>query len=287
MVMPIPRIFLLLLLSPLWLFAAQPVSNDLLKQMAEMYFAKQPQTGFPAGVSYGDGLGIQERYVKLLVPKLGSIAGYKVGLVTPAGQKRFGLDHPVRGVLLKKMLLPNGSKVSAHYGTQPILEADLIVRVKDKGINEIHTAEEAAEHLSEVITFIELADSTLATNPPPSAGALVSLDVGARSGILGQAFKVTADKNFPDQFGKMQIVLKKDGKEQSRVRADGVLGHPLNAVLWLVEDMRAKGEKLRAGEVLSLGSPSPQVSPKPGENYDLIYEGLPGGDLHATVSMTE
>ena len=116
-------------------FSAEPVSDDLLKTMADMYFAKQPQTGFPSGISYDDALGMQQRYVNLLIPTLGGTAGYKADLVTSAGQKRFGIDHPVRGVLLRKMLLPNGIKVP---GTQRILEADLIVRVKDKGINEAH-----------------------------------------------------------------------------------------------------------------------------------------------------
>jgi len=283
--MPISQIVLALLVSVLPLCAAERVSGDVLKSLADRYFAKLPQSGIPSGLSYDEALEAQHRYVQLLMPKLGGTAGYKVGLVTPAGQKRFGIDHPVRGVLLKTMLLPNGSKVSAHYGTQPILEADLIVRVKDKEINEDNTLEKAAQHVSEVIAFIELADNTLATNPPPTAGALIASNVGARLGILGEAWRVVPNKEFIDAFGKMRIVLKRDGKEQSRVTADGVLGHPLNALLWLVADMRARGEKLRAGEVLSLGSPSPQVSPKPGEKYTLIYEGLPGGDLHASVSI--
>ena len=158
-----------------------------------MYFAKQPQSGFRSGISYEDALAVQQRYVNLLIPTLRGTAGCKAGLVTSAGQKRFGIDHPARGVLLRKMLLPNGSKVSANYGTQPILEADLIVRVKDKGINQARTLEEAAQHLSEVIAFIELADRTLSTNPPINAGALVALNVGARSELLAKLGRLSPD----------------------------------------------------------------------------------------------
>jgi 2-keto-4-pentenoate hydratase len=283
--MPTPKMFFLLLLLLLPVTAAERVSDVLLADISQMYFAKQPQTGLPADLSYDEALRVQQRYVKLLMPRLGEPAGYKAGLVTPGGQKRFGIDHPVRGILLKEMLQPDGSKVPANYGTQPILEADLIVRVKDAGINSADSVEKAARHLSEVIAFIELADTTLATNPPIGAGALVASNVGARLGILGEARKFDSTAEFIQAFGQMKIILQKDGKELSRVSADGILGHPLQAVLWLVKDMNARGEKLKAGDLLSLGSPSPSALPSSGANYTLVYEGLPGGDLRASVSI--
>jgi 2-keto-4-pentenoate hydratase len=277
------RILFALLFSLLPGGAAERVSDATLSNLSQMYLAKQPQTGLPETLSYDDGLRIQQRYVDLLKPSLGGVVGYKAGLVTAGGQKRFGIDHPVRGILLKEMLLPNGSKVPANYGTQPILEADLIVRVKDDAINGADSIEKAAQHLSEIVAFIELADTTLATNPPIRAGALVASNVGARLGILGEARRFDASPDFIQAFGQMKIVLRKDGKELSRVSAEGILGHPLQAVLWLIKDMNARGEKLKAGDLLSLGSPAPQAVPERASEYTLVYEGLPGGDLHAKV----
>jgi 2-keto-4-pentenoate hydratase len=62
-------------------------------------------------------------------------------------------------------------------------------------------------------------------------------------------------------------------------------GNPLNAMLWLVQDLRKRGLKLQKGELISLGSPSPQVVPKAGEKFTLLYEGLPGSPLTATVTF--
>lgn len=264
---------------------AAGVSEAILKSVARSYSAKEPASGVPLGLVYDDAVSAQQHFVDLLIPKLGPVAGYKVGLVTPAGQKRFGIDHPVWGVLLKGMLLPNASTVPAGFGTRPILEADLIVRVKDDGINNAATIQEAARHLSEVVTFIELADNLFATNPPIDAGVLVAGNVGARSGILGQTRRFEPTDEFVDAFGKMSIVLKKNGQELSRVSAEGILGHPLNAVLWLVQDMKRHGARLKPGDVLSLGSPSPQETPRSGESYTLIYEGLPGGPTQASVKI--
>ena len=253
--------------------------------LVEAYFAKRPfevSTGMP----YEAALDAQKEFTGALQKELGERAGYKVGLVTPAGQQRYNISHPVRGVLFKKMLLPDGSEVSANYGTRPIVEPDLMVRVKDAGINDATTAREAMAHLSDIICFIELADGTLATNAPVDGAALTASNVGARNGILGKTRTVDNSTEFYDAFGKMALVLRDgSGKELSRATADGVMRHPMNAVLWLLNDLKRTGGKLKAGDVISLGSPSPAATPKAGDKYVLAYEGLPGGTIEAKVSF--
>lgn len=265
--------------------AAKP-SRAALQSLSEAYLAKRPASGLSTGMVHVAALEVQKEYVAIIEKSMGERAGYKVGLVTPVGQQRHHISHPIRGVLFKKMLLPDGSSVPANYGTRPILEPDLMVRVKDEGINNATSAKEAAEHLSGIICFIELADGTFATNAPMDAGVLTASNVGARLGVMGKTCAMENSPAFLEAFGKMALVLRdKDGKELSRLTADGVMGHPLNAVLWLVQDLKKTGEKLKAGNVISLGSPSPQVSPKAGDKFTLAYEGLPGGTITATVSF--
>ena len=264
--------------------AAETPDKSMLQGIAEAYLAKRPATAPPAGLSYENALATQGEYVQILGPSLGKRVGYKVGLVTAGGQERNKISHPIRGVLFEKMLLRNNSTVPVAYGTRPIVEPDLMVRVRDDGINNASTIEEAAEHLSEIICFIELADGTFRTNAPVDAGVLVASNVGARAGIMGEARKVEVTREFLSGFKGMSLVLAdKSGKEVSRVTADGVMGHPINAVLWLVKDLKRTGEKLKAGDVVSLGSPSPQVSPQAGDEFVLRYEGLPGGPITAKV----
>jgi 2-keto-4-pentenoate hydratase len=115
---------------------------------------------------------------------------------------------------------------------------------------------------------------------------LTAANIGARLGILGEARKFSATREFLSAFGEMALVLKDDsGKELSRVTADGMLGHPMNPLLWFIKHMKEHGHTLKAGDVISLGSPSPQALPEAGKSYTLIYEGLPGGPLTAAVSF--
>jgi 2-keto-4-pentenoate hydratase len=266
--------------------AAEKPSDADLKRLSEAYFAKRPAAPLSTGLTYQAALEVQKDYLDILEKSMGKRAGYKVGLVTSAGQKRYNIDHPIRGVLFKKMLLKNGTEVPANYATRPILEPDLLVLVKDEAINNARTPLEAMAQLSEIICFIELADGTFATNAPMDAGALTASNVGARSGILGTTRAIDPTKAFYDAWSRMELVLRDaKGKELSRLPAEGIMGHPIHAVLWLVEDLKKTGEKLKPGDVISLGSPSPQVTPKSGDQFVLSYEGLPGGSLEAKVSF--
>ena len=55
-----------------------------------------------------------------------------------------------------------------------------------------------------------------------------------------------------------------------------MLEHPLNAVVWLAQALQADGVKLKVGDVLSLGSFSKLMPPKPGLAVQVRYNGLPG-----------
>jgi 2-keto-4-pentenoate hydratase len=256
------------------------------EKLSAAYLAKKPASGINTGMTYQAALEVQNDYVALLGKSMGKRAGYKVGLVTAEGQRRLGITHPVRGVLFKKMLLTNGVTVPITYGTRPILEPDLLVLVKNEAINEARTPQEAMAALSEIVCFIELADGTFATNSPVDGGVITAGNVGARTGVIGQARAIQQTKAFYDAWSRMALVLRDGaGRELSRVTADGVMGHPLNALLWLVQDLKKTGEKLQPGDVVSLGSPSPQVTPRAGGKYVLTYEGLPGGNLEAKVSF--
>lgn len=275
---------LLLVWVPPSLFAQQVIPQ----QVADAFLAKRPAPLFSKELSFPEALKFQEEYIQILSKQLGKPTGYKVGLVTRAAQERLGLSGPLRGVLLKEMLLPNASSVPATYAVRPILEVDLMVRIKDDAINKAKTPAQALEHISEIVGFIELADGLLPADAPTSGPIITALNVGARAGILGQTRKVEPTPDFLDAFAKMHLIMRDaSGNELSRSNASDIMGHPLNPLLWLLEDLRKHGAKLNPGDLVSLGSPAPQITPKAGQSLTLVYEGLPGGLIQTSVSITE
>ena len=54
------------------------------------------------------------------------------------------------------------------------------------------------------------------------------------------------------------------GRELSRAQGTALLGHPLDVLPWLAEDLSKRGKRLQAGDVVSLGSFSPPLPAEAG-----------------------
>src|SRR5262245_51549602 len=227
------------------LWAAAP-SAEALDRLVQDYLAKRPSEALSKGFSMDEALQAQHQFVSKLTSHLGKPIGYKVGVVTKEAQRRLGLSAPVHGVLLSQMMLKDGAEVPAHFGANPICEADLIVVVKDQDINAARTPLEVAQHLKEVVAFIELPDSILATNQPLDGPLLTAANVGARLGVLGQRVKVQPTPEFVTAMAEMEVTMTDDsGAELGKAQGKVILDNPLNAVLWLIEDLRRTGDHLK------------------------------------------
>jgi 2-keto-4-pentenoate hydratase len=278
--MRIPLLFLVCTL--LVLSAAEPPSSEMIRNAAENYLAKKPVAGLEKGFSIDDAYKAQDAFTKHLSKKMGKPAGYKIGLITKPNQERLGADGPVRGVLLERMLLPNGAKVSATYGLKPAVELDMGVYVKDAGINEAKTVSEIISHLSDLVCFIELVDTIAATNQPMDASVLVSLNVGARAGIIGE--KAVMTPAIGEALPNMKLILMdEDGKTLAEVPKLDL--QPLANIPMLAASLNKEGKRLKAGDFISLGSPAAPQSVRSGKTIQLRYENLPGGQLTARVQF--
>ena len=253
---------------------AEP-SREAIKQLAEDYFARRPSQSVQAGLSLTEARRAQREFVACLVPKLGRPVGFKVGLTSKAVQESLGVSAPVRGVLLENMLLEDGAKVPAGFGARPIWEPDLIVVVKDAGINKATTLIEVARHLSEIVAFIELPDRIMAETEKVDGNLITAINTSARLGVLGQRLKVEATPEFVAALGKMTVsATDQNGAELARAKGDALLGHPLNPVLWLINDLAATNETLKAGDLISLGSFARPQPPQAGQTITVRYDGV-------------
>ncbi|XOB97824.1 2-keto-4-pentenoate hydratase [Deinococcota bacterium DY0809b] len=245
-----------------------------------LYWLGKTPAPAPAVETVGEGLDYQAAFVKALVPIAGAPVGYKVGLTSKAVQERFGVDHPLRGVLLERMLLESGAVVPARFGAVPIAEADLIVRVKDAGVNQARTPEEVLEHLDAVVPFIELPDLMLKKGEPLTGATITAINVGARLGVLGRPIPVEASPEFARALAEMQVYVSVDDALVMKVPGKAILGHPLNAVIWLAQDLARRGEALKPGDLVSLGSLGKPLRPQAGQTLWVGYSfGRWGGEV--------
>ncbi len=247
--------------------------------MMVAYAARTPAVT-PEGLSQADGECTRAMVQKRLQAQFGPPVGYKAGLTNPEVQKRFNATAPVWGTLYANMLLESGATVLAGFGARPLYEADMLVRVSHDAINSARTPAEVMANIDQVIPFIELPDLVVQAPPKLDGAGITAINVGARLGVRGQPIPVPATRaeryQLQDALRDMVAIVKADGAEVDRGKGSDVLEHPLNAVVWLVQDLPKQGMRLKKGDLVSLGSFSKLLPPKPGLAVEVVYEGLPG-----------
>lgn len=244
--------------------------------MAARFANLQPASNPQSEMTLADAACGRDKFTAFLSQNYGKAIGYKAALTNPAVQKLLNYPNPVRGTLFGKML-QDGAEVPAKFGARPLFEADMVMEVANGGINRATTPLEALRHISRIYPFIELPDLVV-ENPRKLTGPnFVYLNAGARFGVLGKPIEVKATPELVEALVNMTVRLAdQDGKELEASKGTAILGQPLNAVLWLVKDLNASGILLKKGDLLSLGSFSRPLPPKPGTGVKVTYEGLPG-----------
>jgi 2-keto-4-pentenoate hydratase len=261
-------------------------ADETVEKLALNIVENRPSEPIAGMNSLADGQCAQDKLVPILARQFGRPVGYKVGLTNPGAQQRFGVPHPVTGTIYEATVrLRDGAELPARFGAVPNVEADLLVRVKDEGINSARTHEEVLRHIDQVIPFIELPDLVM---PPAKLDGpnLLAINVGARLGVSGAPIPARADAEFAAALGTMTVTFTDDtGKELSRGPGTALLGHPLNVMPWLAEDLAKRGKKLGAGDIVSLGGFSPALPAEAGRRYTVRYEGLAPQPVTVSVQV--
>lgn len=257
--------------------AAACPSHERINTLIRFQEAREPVRGLRADLTLADAACGQRRMVEKLESRRNPVVGYKAGLTNRAVQARFGVTSPVRGTLLAQMLLKDGAEVPAKFGARPVFEPDLLVVVKHAAIHRAKTHVEVLGALSEIAPFIELPDLLFAEGEKLTGPLITLINVGARLGVRGRGMPVQPTQAFADALAAMRVTVKdQHGKTLASGGGKAILDHPLNAVLWLAHDLERAGIRLKAGDVLSLGSFTAPLPPKAGTEITVRYEGLPG-----------
>jgi len=239
------------------------------------YLNKKP-AATPEGLSEADGACTRAKVNKFLAQQTGAkVVGYKAGLTNPAVQKRFNASAPVWGVLYEPMLLQDGASVEAAFGARPLFEADLLLRVSDPRLAQAKTPEQALQYIDQVIPAIELPDLVVEAPPKLNGAGVAAINVGARYFVMGAPVPVKRTPEFASSLAGMKIVVMGGGEDLDKGFGSDVLEHPLNAAIWLAQDLARQGVPLRKGDLLSVGSFSKLLPPKPGLKVEVQYQGLP------------
>ena len=229
----------------------------------------------PYLVTLDQGIAVQAQVVALLA-RGRERAGYKLAAAGRKTQERLAIHSPLTGVLFRDMLLPSGVSIPATAGAELFYEADLLAEVGDDFINEAHTLQDAARSLRRITAFLEVPDLMLPKGAPNNGPQLLAINTAAHLGVTGDSMAVRDDAAFIAALAAMQLTLR-NGAGEVLAEAVGaqLLGNPLQAVLHLRDEVRRRGERLRPGDLLSLGTFTGLHPVQAGKQVTVTYS-IPG-----------
>ncbi|MSQ55298.1 MAG: hypothetical protein EXR31_08030 [Betaproteobacteria bacterium] len=231
---------------------------------AKARFAALPADCAPATVR--DAYAIQDAFVALKAARCGPPAGWKIALATPQMQRMVGVDTPIAGAMHAGRLLRAPATVRASDYGRLIVEFEIAAELgEDLPTREKpYTAQEAGDAVAALMPAFELADDR---NADYAALAARGLDLIADNAwnegvVLGARIQ---DWRGID-LGALRGVASINGETVGEGRGRDTMGHPLNVVAWIANNLSARGKGLRRGELVITGSLVTSKFPQTGDS---------------------
>jgi 2-keto-4-pentenoate hydratase len=202
----------------------------------------------------------------------GEICGYKIGATSAEVQRMLGCRGPIQAAILRQHVLASGASLSLPPGCLGVeCEIGFVLARDYPAAGERPDRAGLRAAVAECFVGLEIVGRRVAAAVPLtewSAIADYGLDVAVvRGGSV-------ADWEASD-LAAMPVLAAVDGAIAARGSPAAVLGHPLNALLWLAEDLRARGRGLRRGEMVFTGTCTGITKVAPGQIFEGRFGHLP------------
>jgi 2-keto-4-pentenoate hydratase len=242
-------------------------------------FEPMPTTLAPRTVD--EAYAMQEWFHTYMGDLHGPVAGYKVALTTPVMRQMVGFHAPIAGAILARTIYPSPVSLrQTDYGRLGIecelavqLGADLPAAQAPYSLNQVSDA------VAAVIPAFELVDDRQADYTQLAALVLTLIaDNAWNAGIvLGAPCRDWHNIDLAAARGTMvnngTIVGEGHGRD--------VMGHPFEALLWLVNMLAQRGKSLTQSMIVMTGSLVATRFVAPGDAISFSVEGL--GEVRLTV----
>ncbi|MCP3911268.1 MAG: hydratase [Actinomycetia bacterium] len=210
-------------------------------------------------VTLAEAYEVQDELAELTAD---TIAGWKIGCTGAAAQELLGVPHPFGGRVFTGHLLESGAAVAASALQHPAVEGEIVFELASElpARSEPYTPTDVAAATRGIRPAIELVDTRFADLTTAGAVNLIA-DVGANGGlVVGDLLSNWTDLDL----AALEVTMAVGDEMVGQGTGADVLGHPLEALAWLANDLSSRGQGLAAGALVSTGTCT-QVAPlRPG-----------------------
>ena len=207
------------------------------------------------------------RVAGLVAEELGwPIGGWKIAAMKEEMQKALRTDAPIYGRVFAPFVKPSPVSVTHAGLASPIPEVEYQARLgvdlppRDKP----YTIEAVTDAVASLHPGLELAECRFIHDQAfPPLPAILADGAGSGTIVYGPAIDDWRRRDIAGQ----QVTLSCNGKPRRSGTAAAALDHPMVPLTWLANELSRTGVGLKAGQMVSTGTLTGMLAPKPGQTY--------------------
>ena len=197
------------------------------------------------------------------------LVGRKIGLTSVAVQKQLGVDSPDFGMLFADMSYGDGEAIPAGLLIQPKVEAEIALIINKDLTQEKHTYADIISATEYALPAVEVGDSRI-ENWKISLIDTVADNASSAAYVLGS--RPVKLENL--DLVNCKMTMTRAGEVVSQGVGKACLSNPLNAAVWLADEMVRRGRPLLAGDIILTGALGPMVVAHAGDEFLVEIEGF-------------
>ena len=221
------------------------------ESILEVYETKvqtvRPSARYPH-IDFDDAYAISGEVARRQQAAGSKLVGYKVGLTSIAMRRSSKIDEPDYGYLYEEFLFHDGAKIPHALFCVPRVELELAFvlgkSLKGPGVSMMDVLD-ATDY---VVPSMEIID-TRVDEPRQIYDTIADNGAGAGLVLGGRAVR-------PNQVDLTMIpgILSRNADIEETGVSCGVMGNPVNGIVWLANKLAQIGEELHPGQILLAGS---------------------------------
>jgi 2-keto-4-pentenoate hydratase len=228
--------------------------GDAAKELLDMRTRRRVVPDLPVALrpeTLSDAYAIQRRVVAGITAQSGGrCIGFKVACTNEIAQAALQIDRPVFGRLMSHTTSPSGATLAADQFTHRVIEAEFAFRIASdvEPVDGGHTHATIAEHIDALIPGIEVVDHRF------ESWAVGAFRIAADNAIHGWWIRGEPVTDWRGHdLTASSVSVARDGELVTTGSGAAVLGHPLNVMAWLADELPRFGLRLSRGDVVTTG----------------------------------
>ena len=182
----------------------------------------------------------------------GRVVGHKIGCTTPVMQEFLGIPNPCAGAIFQPTVHFQEGMLRYRDFLHVGVECEIAVFLGDNLPNQPggHSRDSVADAVQAMFAGIEIVDDRWDDYKAIDTPSLIADDFFGAGCVLGEPVTDWQRLDLINLWGEMRI----NGEKVGEGRGADILGHPFEALAWLANSLNDRGEGLKQGEIVMLGS---------------------------------